>query len=275
MAPQLLRFYQTGSFPFPYSTNGEDTALTVCRHKGTPSLCFLTQTPGEDDFVFLDLNRPYPHEIGRFSSPVNHWRISGIAYEQPRNLLWATEGSGLPHENSDKIIAVDADTGILTDSLRVPLLDSHALAYNGMYFVRSDGKKLEMITRSGSIVASMDVAIGTNCRGLSAAPWTYIASDTASNRLVVITLFGQVAAVCNEPPGEPGGIEAVAFDNIRDFSRISQLPLQEGETPEENTPYHPDTPWDPEPWQLRHRVYLANQKDQTIYAGYLYRTENP
>ncbi|HED31432.1 MAG TPA: hypothetical protein ENN50_07100 [Prosthecochloris aestuarii] len=66
----------------------------------------------------------------------------------------------------------------------------------------------------------------------------------------------------------------MAFDNIRDFSRISQLPLQEGETPEENTPYHPDTPY-PEPWQLRHRVYLANQKDQTIYAGYLYRTENP
>ncbi len=270
MPETALKFQQTGSWPFPYRTEGHDTALTACRHKGEPALAFLTQTDYEDDFVFLRLGRKRPEEIGRFSSPVNHWRISGIAYEQARNLLWATEESGTPHQHADELVAIDADSGVHAGTVSVPLLDSHALAFNGMYFVRSDGSMLEMLDRSGNVLATIAAPIGSNCRGLSAAPWTYIASDTASNRLAVISLFGQLVASCPEPPGEPGGIEAVAFDNIRNFSGVSQLPTEDGLAGEEGSPFHPDTPWDPQPWNFRHTVYLANQKDQTIYFGYFY-----
>ncbi|ASQ91084.1 hypothetical protein CHL67_09285 [Prosthecochloris sp. GSB1] len=264
MAERVLKFYRTGAWPFPYKTTGRDTALTACLHKGEPSLAFLTQTEHEDDFVFLRLDGKQPEEIGRFRSPLNHWRISGIAYERHGNRLWVAEGSGTPHQHADEIVAIDADSGALLETVRVPLLDSHALAFNGMYFVRSDGKVLEMLTRGGAVLATLEVPIGSNCRGLSAAPWTYIASDTESNRLTVISLFGQIVAVCPEPPGYAGGIEAVAFDNIRDFSTVPQVEAEDRLTGE------PDTPWDPEPWNFRHRVYLANQKDQTIYFGYFY-----
>ena len=262
MANQQLRFYQTGAYPFPYTTTGSDTALTVSRHKGKSALAFLTQTPQEDDIVFLQLYRKTLQETGRFSSPPNYWGISGLAYDQSRNLIWATEGLGTPNQHADRIIGIEADSGEHVDTINVPLLDSHALAFNGMYFVRSDGSVLEMIDRSGNILASLKVPIGANCRGLSAAPWTYIASDTLENKLVVISLFGQVVAECDEPPGELEGIEAVAFDNIQDFSKIPQFP-ESTESPEK--------PWNPVPWNFRHTVYLANQKDQTIYFGYFYQ----
>lgn len=261
MATRQLRFYKTGSYPFPYRTTGSDTALTVSVHQGEPSLVFLTQTPKEDDIVFLRLYRKSLQETGRFSSPPNYRGISGLAYDRSRNLIWATEGLGMPNRHADKIIGIDADSGEHVDTINVPQLDSHALAFNGMYFVRSDGSVLEMIDRSGNILATLEVPIGANCRGLSSAPWTYIASDTLENKLVIISLFGQVVAECPDTPGEFGGIEAVAFDNIQDFGMIPQFPESKNS---------PDEPWDPEPWNFRHTVYLANQKDQTIYFGYFY-----
>ena len=262
MANQRLRFYQTGTYPFPYTTTGSDTALTVSKHEGKPALAFLTQTPKEDDIVFLRLYHKASQETGRFSSPPNYWGISGLAYDQSRNLLWATEGLGTLNQHADRIIGIDADSGKHIDTIKVPQLDSHALAFNGMYFVRSDGSVLEMIDRSGNILATLQVPIGTNCRGLSAAPWTYIASDTLENKLVIISLFGQVVAECGELPGEPGGIEAVAFDNIQDFSTIPQFP---------ESVESPQKPWEPVPWNFRHTIYLANQKDQMIYFGYFYQ----
>ncbi len=262
MAYTQLRFYQTGYYRFPYTTTGSDTALTVSMHKGEPALAFLTQAPEEDDIVFLRLYRKTSQETGRFSSPPNYRGISGLAYDRSRNLIWATEGLGKSGQHADSIIGIDADSGKHVDTIDVQVLDSHALAFNGMYFVRSDGNVLEMIDRSGNILAALKVPIGANCRGLSAVPWTYIASDTLENKLVIISLFGQVVAECAEPPGEPGGIEAVAFDNIQDFGMIPQFP--------EGT-LSPGNRWDPEPWNFRHTVYLANQKDQTIYFGYFYQ----
>ncbi|NEX13891.1 MAG: hypothetical protein C1941_04215 [Prosthecochloris sp.] len=261
MSRQQLHFFKTGSYPFPYKTRGSDTALTVSYHKGEPSLAFLTQTGHEADIVFLRLYRQNPEETGRFSSPKNYWRISGMAYDRAQNRLWATEGSGSPHEHADSIIGIDADSGAHVDTIIVPFSDSHALAFNGQYFLRSDGSALEMIDRAGNILATLHVPIGSNCRGLSSAPWTYIASDTLSNKLVILSLFGQVVAECDAPPGEPGGIEAVAFDGIQDYTTLSQFP---------ESSVDPAIPWSPDPWNFRHTVYLANQKDQTIYFGYFY-----
>ena len=261
MTGQQLRFYTTGSYPFPYTTTGIDTALTVAMHKGEPALAFLTQTEYEDDIVFLRLYRKKSRETGRFSSPPNFWRISGMAYDKTQNRLWATQGAGSPNEHADSIIGIDADSGAHVETIIAPFSDSHALAFNGQYFLRSDGSVLEMIDRSGNILATLEVPVGSNCRGLSAAPWTYIASDTLSNKLVILSLFGQVVAECDKPPGEPGGIEAVAFDNIQDYKTLSQFP---------ESSVDPAIPWSPDPWNFRHTVYLANQKDQTIYFGYFY-----
>jgi len=262
MSMQRLYFFKTGSYPFPYKTRGSDTALTVSYHKGEPSLAFLTQTGHEADIVFLRLYRQKLQETGRFRSPQNYRRISGMAYDKFQNRLWATGGAGSPNEHADSIIGIDADSGAHVDTIIVPFSDSHALAFNGQYFLRSDGSVLEMIDRSGNILATLQVPIGSNCRGLSSAPWTYIASDTLSNKLVILSLFGQVVAECDAPPGEPGGIEAVAFDSIQDYSTLGQFP---------ESSVDPAIPWSPEPWNFRHTVYLANQKDQTIYFGYFYR----
>ena len=83
--------------------------------------------------------------------------------------------------------------------------------------------------------------------------------------------FAAEIAECVNPPGSPGGMEAVAYDNVMDYACISQLPTGNGAPGDPGTPYHPETPWDPEPWTgRRHNIYIANQADETIYFGYLY-----
>jgi hypothetical protein len=71
------------------------------------------------------------------------------------------------------------------------------------------------------------------------------------------------------PPGTPNATNAIAYDYVRDYDYIAQLPTANGAIGAPGTPYHPDTPWNPESWKRRHRLYLANDTDQTIYFGYL------
>ena len=67
------------------------------------------------------------------------------------------------------------------------------------------------------------------------------------------------------------GMQAIAFDYIgyRQMDQIPQVWTEEGTIGDPGTIYHPDTAWDPTPWGGRHRIYIANESDQTIYAGYL------
>ena len=62
----------------------------------------------------------------------------------------------------------------------------------------------------------------------------------------------------------------MAYDNILDYDHISQLPTENGVWGDPGTPYHPNIPWNPAPWMVRHNIYLANELDQTIYFGYFY-----
>lgn len=266
MPATQLQFYQVGSYPYPYATTGTGSALTVCRRYNDPYLAFLTQTSYEDEIVFLFLHLSVSQEGGRLQTPPGHDVISGMDYAIFRNIIWAVQST----QNQDTIIGIEPETGIVTDTILVPLRSGAALAYNGLYFVRSDGNVLEAISNSGVVLGSVNVPLGSSVQGLTAAPWSYVASDTSRNRLLVMNVFGNIIAKCPNPPGAAGGITAVAYDNILDFDQISQLPTENGAWGATGTPYHPDTLWNPAPWMMRHNIYLANELDQTIYFGYFY-----
>ena len=266
MPATQLQFYQVGSYPYPYATTGTGSALTVCRRNNDPYLAFLTQTSYEDEIVFLYLHLNVAQEAARMETPLDQDVISGMSYAIFRNTIWAVQST----QNQDTIIGIDPDTGNHTDTISVPPLSGAALAYNGIFFVRSDGTVLEAISNSGIVIGSVNVPLGSSVQGLTAAPWSYVASDTAQNRLMVLNVFGNVIAKCPTPPGSAGGITAVAYDNILDYDQISQLPTETGAWGDPGTLYHPDTLWDPAPWVMRHNIYLANEIDQTIYFGYFY-----
>jgi len=270
MTVAQLEFEQVGSYPFPYATEGAGTALTVCRRFNDPALAFLTQTAYEDEVAFLHLHLSVPVEAGRFTAPSTEQRITGLAYEEATNRLWAVQASLSPDNRGDVLIALDADTGALVDTIAVPMADGKALAFNGLNWVRSDGATLELINSAGTVLSTINVPIGSNCTGLSAAPWSYVAADNAANRIVVLNRFGRLIGECVAPPGTAYGMQAIAYDTILDYEHISQLPTENGALGALGTPYHPDTPWNPTPWRLRHNIYIANEIDQTIYFGYLY-----
>ncbi len=266
MPATQLQFHQVGSYPYPYATTGTGSALTVCRRNNDPYLAFLTQTSYEDEIVFLYLHLTVAQEAARIATPLDQDVISGMSYAIFRNTIWAVQST----QNQDTIIGIDPDTGNHTDTITIPPRSGAALAYNGILFIRSDGNVLEAISNSGIVIGSVNVPLGSSIQGLTAAPWSYVASDTVQNRLMVLNVFGNVIAKCSTPPGPAGGITAVAYDNIADYDQVSQLPTETGAWGAPGTPYHPDTLWNPAPWMMRHNIYLANELDQTIYFGYFY-----
>ncbi|GJL66395.1 MAG: hypothetical protein NPIRA05_13660 [Nitrospirales bacterium] len=266
MPPTPLQFYQVGSYPYPVTTTGTGSALTICRRNNDPYLAFLTQTSYEDEIVLLYLHLSVSKEAARFETPLDQDVISGMTYGRFRNIIWAVQST----TNQDTIIGIDPDTGNHTDTITVPARRGMALAHNGLYFVRTDGTVLEAVANNGVVLGSVNVSLGTNIQGLTAAPWSYVASDTAQNRLVVLNVFGSEIAECAAPPGMAGGITAVVYNTFPDYDYVSQLPTENGAWGDLGTPYHPDTPWNPVPWIMRHNIYLANELDQTIYFGYFY-----
>ena len=64
---------------------------------------------------------------------------------------------------------------------------------------------------------------------------------------------------------------AIAFD-LPSYPYMDDIPQvwgPNGTVGDPGTIYDPDTPWNPVPFGGRHRLYVANETDQTIYAGYL------
>ncbi len=85
--------------------------------------------------------------------------------------------------------------------------------------------------------------------------------------IIVADPFGNERQVC-PAPGPAGGMEAIAFDYVVDHRQMPQvIPPSDGSAPGDAS-----IPWSPEPWLMRHRIYVANAADQTIYAGYLTET---
>ncbi|MEZ5668484.1 MAG: hypothetical protein R3F55_13795 [Alphaproteobacteria bacterium] len=262
-----LRFETTWSFPFPVTTTGAATGLTICLRNGDPYLAFLTQTGFDDDVVYL-------HTFGgdeafRHVSPVGYETISGMAYDPFRRVIWACQATN----DVDTILAFDPTDGLLT-ATRLALTTAglyrpEGLACNGFFFVRGGGATAELWATNGLLLGVRDYP-GRSISGLSASPWSYCFVDRQNDEIVVIGPLGNEIAV-SSGVGAKQGMESIAFDYLgfRDMEHIPQVWAENGTIGDPGTIYHPDTPWDPEPFGGRHRLYIANEVDQTIYAGYL------
>ncbi|NNE92399.1 MAG: hypothetical protein HKN23_12185 [Verrucomicrobiales bacterium] len=270
MPVESLQFNAVGSYPFPTTTTGAGTAMTVCLYNNEPALGILTQTGYEDDIAYLAINRSDVLERGRVQVDDPNQRIMGMCYDRQTNRIWASQGNYNPDNQGDRLVALDPDTGAEVAEIPVPLDSGFALAWNGIHFVRSTGNELELIGVGGQVLSTRALDIGENCRGISASPWSYVATYGINRPLVVIDLFGRPIAECMSVPGTAGGIQAVAFDNLTSRDVLAQEPSADGSFAPEGSIHDPETEWDPEPWRFRHRIYLANEADQTIYFGYLY-----
>lgn len=262
-----LRFETTWTIPYPVTTSGTGTALTLCRRNNDPYLAFLTQTGWDDEVVYMTFMGT---EVHRHVTPLGQETISGMAYDPFRRVIWCSQTS---NGNEHTIIAIDPDTGLLTGNVAATVSASlptpKGLACNGFFFVRGGGPTLELWTTGGFLLGTRNYA-GRNVSGLSASPWSYSFVDTFTDEITVIGPLGNELAV-SSGIGAAGGMSAIAFDYIthHDMEHHPQVWLPNGSVGAVGTINHPDTPWNPEPWGGRHRLYIANETDQLIYAGYL------
>lgn len=208
--------------------------------------------------------------MGRITTPPSPV-ISGLAYNQFSRKLWACRGIG-----SDTLLAFEPETGNVVN--QIPLMPTYfvrpvqGVACNGLHFVVSwtdgnDVSHMSLYTVAGNFIGEKEFP-GQRVTGLTASPFSYTYVDKNNDRLVVLDPFGNEVAR-SAVPGSTGGSEAVAYDYLSDFDHIPKLWNSDGSVGNPGTQYHPDTDWDPPPWNFRHRIYVANQIDQIIYVGYL------
>lgn len=264
-----LRFEVTWSFPYPVATTGSGTGLTICKRNGDPYLAFLTQTDFGDDVVYV-------HDFAgledfRHPSPPGFDVITGMGYDPIRHWIWACQST----TGADTLLAFDPTDGALTANqvaLLSPTLSApQGLACNGLFAIRGGGDTAECWSTTGLNLGTRRYP-GRNITGLSASPFSYCFVDTSHHEIVMIGPFGTEIAVSSGVGASTGaGMQAIAFDYIgyRQMDQIPQVWTEEGTIGDPGTIYHPDTAWDPTPWGGRHRIYIANESDQTIYAGYL------
>ena len=262
-----LRFETTWSYPYPIATAGAGTAITICLRDNDSYLAFLTQTPAADDVLYLrtfDGSEAYRHP-----SPLGYDTIGGMAYDPFRRLIWAVQGTN----DLETILAFVPETGLLSTT-RVAALSPNitapqGLACNGFFFVRGGGPTAELWSTGGIFLGARDYQ-GRGISGLSASPWSWCFCDKYKDQIVVVGPLGTEIAV-SSGVGAAGGMEGLAFDYIG-FPYMDHIPQvwgPNGTVGDPGTIYDPDTPWNPPPWGGRHRLYVANEIDQTIYAGYL------
>jgi hypothetical protein len=262
-----LRFETTWSYPYPVATDGSGTALTICRRGGDPYLAFLTQTTFSDDVLYLHTFEGT--EAYRHVSPAGYDTITDMAYDPFRRVVWCCQATVAP----DIILAFDPDTGLLTDTrvaaLSPAMTSPHGLACNGFFFVRGGGPTLELWATNGLFLGAREYA-GRGITGLSASPWSYCFCDKYRDEIVVVGPLGNEIAI-SSGIGASAGMEDIAFDYLQfyDMENIPQVWGPNGTVGDPGTIYDPDTPWNPAPWGGRHRLYVANEIDQMIYAGYL------
>jgi hypothetical protein len=261
-----LRFETTWTIPNPVATTGSGTALTVCRRLNDPQLAFLTQTTFDDEVIYLAF---MGQEVHRHPTPPGEQTVTGMAYDPFRRVIWCAQGTS----NQERIIAFDPDDGLLTNTLPAPVSPTMpgpaGIATNGFFFVRGGGPTLELWTSAGLMLGTRDYP-GRGITGLSASPWSYCFVDQHNDEIVVIGPLGNELAV-SSGVGAPGGMAALAFNCVTHHQMDSQpqVPLPNGAIGDPGTIHHPDTPWNPVPWGGRHRLYIAHEPEQMIYAGYL------
>lgn len=259
---QQLEFVTTNQGPFPYTTNQNEAGICVARVSGDPMVVFMGQTSYDDDIVYLSL--ALDHEYKRHPNPPGWEVISGMAFDPNRDLIWTSNTTS----DMQKVMAFDpvteAEVGFHDFTYNQPLgAYPRAIGTNGLLFIRSNGPTVELRTMNGVKLGERGYP-GRNITGASASPWSWTLADKNANEIVIIDPFGNEVAVA-EAPGTAGGLDAIAFDYVVNHDRMPQvIPPSDGSAPGD-----PDRPWDPEPYKLRHRIYVANDIDQVIYAGYL------
>ena len=266
-----LSFIETHRYNFPVNTTGTSVALTTAIKSGDPYLVFLTQESFGDQFVYLGLGCDI--EIDRHGTPPNRETTGGIGYNKLNGLIYGAQGTS----NSGIIYAIDPTTEAEVLSLDLSAtVDAatagHGLATNGLFLVLTAGSALELRMMNGFKLGERDYP-GREIKGITKSPWSWTFVDANSDEIVIINPLGNEIATA-AAPGTAGGSNAIAFnDFLADDNEPQQWICPLGTVDNILGSIHnPDTPWNPAPWGDRHRIYVANETDQIIYAGYL--TEN-
>ncbi|MEL7282562.1 MAG: hypothetical protein AAFY35_16020 [Pseudomonadota bacterium] len=274
---QQLSFHITESYPYPTPPAGGDTAMTLCKTQGDTFLALLAQRAGQDTITLLgacegDIQIEYP-------SPPDRPRISGMGYSPVNGLIYCGSSSA----TRQFITAINPFDGTVVHDFEMEnpgFNDSTAFGTNGFFLVRGFQETLELRTMAGDFIASRTYP-DRLIRGVSASPFSWTLLDGINNEIVVLSPFGEEIAFAPAPgipatgvtaAGTATGPHAIAFDYVTMPYNASKKCIPSSGVPVsvfEGSEYDPDTPWDPAPWQFRHRIYIANQSTETIYVGYL------
>lgn len=271
-----LNFQVTHTYDYPPHEPRDplgQTAMTVCKRFGDPALAFLTQTGYEDEVVYLSLVEDV--ESARHDTPVNRDVVAGMGYNPITQKIWC----GSVTSNASEVFAFDPDTGLEVSSQDLSADDSllggaDGFGTNGFIYTRARWGKVELRAMNGTKLGEKTFTDGIT--GISHSPWSWLAVKKNEHKVIVINMFGDVIADCDGLGSAPvtipfasnEGMQAVAYDYVSDQNSAPQVWLPGGMIGDPGTIHHPDTPWDPEPWLFRHRIYVANNTDRTIYAGY-------
>jgi len=294
MPPVSLRFVSTVSAPYPISTTGAGTAMAAIMRQGDPCIAFLTQVQNSDTIHFL--TRSTLSVTDAISTPPGRSNCTGMGYDpQSGSLIMAFPFTGT---GGEEIVAINPVNGTERTSIAAPIPEHEfapgvtteyspqGLATNGLLIARANdllittghASVVEMFTRTGIHVGTGERS-GRRIRGITSSPWSWAYVDQASHEIIVTGPFGNTLAVCPGvgSPGDasnsadPGGMAAIAFDMPwhPHMDTEPQEWLPGGVLGAAGTINHPDTDWTPEPWGGRHKLFIANESDQTIYGGYL------
>ena len=275
---EQLSFHVTDTFGYPTFLAGGATAMTMCRNdSGDSFLAFLAQQPFQDQLVLVE---PCEGNIQlEFTSPVGRDQIGGMGYSPINGLIYCGNG----YQTNQFVTAIDPNDGSVVHDFEIEdpgTLNAAGFGTNGFFLARADGEGLELRTMAGNLLGSRTYP-GRMIRGVSASPFSWTMIDANNNEIVVLNPFGQEIATAPAPGGSAtgSGVEnlgsgphAIAFDYVNFPFAGSQRCIPAGGAPVdvfEGSPYDPNAPWDPAPWQFQHRIYIANQTTGTVYSGYL------
>lgn len=267
-----LTFVETHRYNYPVPTvqSGPQygsTALTITRLNGDIALAFLTQTQYDDEVVYL---KPCCDiEFMRHVTPPGRHQISGMGFNPITGNIWC--GS---HLDPDRLLVFAFEPGTGQQTLSRDLtgiasgFSGQGFATNGLFMARGSYETMELFGMGGAKVGEKTYS-GRRITGISASPWSWTFVDEMTNEIVVINPFGQEIATA-PGVGSAGGMAAIAFDTLSEAEFMPQLyDATNCNLGDPGTLYHYDTDWSPTPWHFRHRIYVANNVDQLIYAGYL------
>ena len=257
-----LRFETTNTGPFPYTGNDVGIALTVALVSGDPMVLYLNQTSFEDPIHYVALALDHTYKTP--DSPAGWDVISGFAFDPIRDLVFASSLT----TNRTEVMAFDPATDLAVADIDLAadqdlIGDPTSIGTNGLFYIRAGGPRVELRALNGAKLGQREYP-GRTITGASAAGFGWIYADRAAHEIIVADPFGNIVQTC-PAPGPAGGLGAIAFDYVVNHNRMPKvIPPTDGSAPGD-----PDERWSPEPWIMRHRIYVANDMDQTIHAGYL------